>query len=335
MTSPPRLSVLEVVPIGPDVSAQQAFAWTTQLAGTVEALGYHRLWVAEHHGVSDIGSCAPAVLLAHLAASTTTLRLGSGGVLLNNHAPLAVAEQFSILNALHAGRIDLGIGRGRGASPLTLRALGLSETTSAQVFVDKLDMLLGWINGTLPAAHPYAAVTVSPRPRPLPVFLLGSGIDAAQLAARLGLSFAFAHHLSPDITTSALTTYRALFRASEGGSEPYTIVTIAVACAETRDVAEREAVAATTIRARRMLAEREGSTPSSDELLSPQLNQDEAVLVAELLASPSMFIGTPKSLSEQMGQFSTTTGADELMLIPMQYDGPARIRTLTLARTKP
>jgi luciferase family oxidoreductase group 1 len=323
---------LDVVPIGPGVSAKQAFAWTTQLAVTVEALGYHRLWVAEHHGVSDIGSCAPAVLLAHLAASTTKLRLGSGGVLLNNHAPLAVAEQFSILNALHAGRIDLGIGRGRGASALTLQALGLPETASGREFVDKIATLLGFINGTLPAAHPYAAVTVSPTPEPLPIFLLGSGIDAAQLAAKLGLLFAFAHHLSPDVTTSALSTYRALFQPSIDVPEPYTVVTIAIACAESLDAAEREAVASTTIRARRMLAEREGKNLSSNELLSPRLNPEEAVLVAELLASPSMLIGTPASLAERIDQFSTTTGADELMLIPMQYDGPARIRTLTLAR---
>lgn len=332
MINAPRLSALDVVPVGPGVSAKQAFEWTTEVARTIEALGFHRLWVAEHHGVSDIGSSVPAVLIAHLAASTTTLRLGSGGVMIHNHAPLAIAEQFSILNALHPGRIDLGIGRGRGANALTLRALGLTESEPTQAFVEKLDALIGFLNGTLPATNPYATVNVSPSPSPIPMYFLGSSIDGARMAAARGLPFAFAHHLSPGVTTSAMSDYRALFQPSAITPEPYTMITASVVCAESQTIAERAAVAASAVRARLMVARREGRTISSRELLSPQLSDDESALLAEILSSPSMLIGTPKTVSDGLFELLVTTGTDEIMLIPMEYEGPDRIRSLTLAK---
>ena len=332
MCSFPRLSVLDVAAVGPGVGAVEALRWTTEVSQAAERLGYYRFWVAEHHAVPDIGSSAPGVLIAHLAAHTTRLRLGSGGVMLRNHAPLTIAEQFSILHALHPGRIDLGVGSGRGADPVTVLALGrASNSEEPDRFADQLDELTGFLNGDFPAGHPYAGVKVSPSAKSPPVFLLSSSEGSARVAAARGLPLAFAHHLAPQATTSALIAYRAAFQPGRALKEPYAIVTVGVVCAESQDDAERAAIAASAIRIRRILAGRQGRTPSATELVSPQLTEEEALLITDTLAADRILVGTPDMVHASMAELCRRTTADELMVCTVEYDGPARIRTLTAA----
>lgn len=326
----PRLSILEVAAVGPGVGASQALGWTTKVAESAEHLGYHRLWVVEHHAIPEIGSSAPAVLIAHLATHTTRLRLGSGGVMLPNHAPLAVAEQFSILQALHPGRIDLGVGRAKGGDTIAALALGRAPSGGdPDRFSDQLDELTSFLNGDFPAGHRYENLRVSPKTDPPPVYLLGSSEESAQAAAARGLPFAFAHHLAPEVTASAISAYRAAFQRGAKFTEPYAIATVLVVCAQSQDDAERAAVAASAVRVRRILARRQGRTPSPAELLSPRLTEEEARLITDSFAAGGILIGTPKAVRASMTELWQSTRADELMVCPIEYDGPARIRTLT------
>src|SRR5882724_10996534 len=189
------LSVLDLAPVAAGHSAGEALAATTALARRVEELGYQRFWVAEHHNMPGIASSSPAVLLAHLAAATSAIRVGSGGLMLPNHAPLAVAEQFGMLEALHPGRIDLGIGRAPGTDPVTALALRRSTTAvHADDFPEQLGQLLGFFDGTLPDGHPFQRVTAVPglgyRPA---IWLLGSSTYSAHAAGVLGMPFSFAY----------------------------------------------------------------------------------------------------------------------------------------------
>jgi luciferase family oxidoreductase group 1 len=252
--------------------------------------------------------------------------------MLPNHAPLVIAEQFAILHALHPGRIDLGVGRARGADPVTVLALGrASNSSEPDTFADQLDELNGFLDGGLPNGHPYAAVKVSPTAEPPPIFLLSSSAASAELAAVRGLPLAFAHHLAPEATATALAAYRTAFRPGPALKEPYAIVTVGVVCAESQDDAERAAIAASAIRARRVLASRQGRTPTTDELVSPQLTEQEALLIADILAAGRILVGTPDTVHAAMVELSRRTTADEVMVCTIEYDGPARIRTLTAA----
>jgi luciferase family oxidoreductase group 1 len=224
----PVLSVLDLAPVVLGSSPSEALANSTELAQHAERLGFARYWVAEHHNMAGIASSSPPVLIAHLAAHTTTLRLGSGGVMLPNHAPLVVAEQFGMLEALHPGRIDLGIGRAPGTDPVTAHALRrTAEGLSADEFPQQLGELLAFFNGTFPDAHPYRKITAVPGLGYQPaLWLLGSSDYSAQVAGILGLPFSFAHHFSAENTMPALAAYRAAFQPSEALAEPYAMVAV-------------------------------------------------------------------------------------------------------------
>ena len=230
------LSVLDLAPVAEGSDNGTALAHTTALASRVEELGYHRLWVAEHHNMPGIASSAPAVLLAHLAARTSSIRLGSGGVMLPNHAPLVVAEQFGTLVALHPDRIDLGIGRAPGTDQLTALALRRSvEGLSAEDFPQELARLIGYFE----SGSGQPRVTAVPGRGDAPeIWLLGSSDFSARLAGRLGLPFSFTHHFSAANTDLALELYRAEFRPSRWLSEPYAMVAVSAVCADTDERAE-------------------------------------------------------------------------------------------------
>ena len=223
------LSVLDLVPIGAGSSAGAALATSTDLVRLAETLGYRRYWVAEHHGMPGIGSSSPAVLVAHLAAVTERIRVGSGGVMLPNHQPLVVAEQFGTLDALHPGRIDLGIGRAPGTDPRTARALRRgTDPLSADDFPEQLAELMAYFRGDGP-------VTAIPAQGQDPqVWLLGSSGFSAQVAGLLGLPFAFAHHFSGENTLPALELYRRMFRPSEVLDRPYSMIAASVLVAPSR-----------------------------------------------------------------------------------------------------
>jgi len=234
--------VLDLAPVAAGTRAGQALEYTTELARRTEELGYRRFWVAEHHNMPSIASSAPAVLIAHLAASTSTIRVGSGGVMLPNHPPLVVAEQFGTLEALHPGRIDLGIGRAPGTDQVTALALRRTmEGLSAENFPQELADLAGLFTGTnlVTGEELRGPITATPglgeRPE---IWLLGSSGFSAQLAGLLGLPFSFAHHFSAANTEPALALYRQNFRPSAWLDSPRAMVAVSAICADTDERAQ-------------------------------------------------------------------------------------------------
>src|SRR5205807_2434009 len=209
----PTLSVLDLAPVVLGSSPGEALANSLDLIQQAERLGFTRYWVAEHHNMAGIASSSPPVLIAHLASVTSTIRIGSGGVMLPNHAPLVVAEQFGMLEALHPGRIDLGIGRAPGTDPVTAHALRRkADSLSADEFPQQLGELLAFFNGTFPEEHPYKAITATPGLGYQPaIWLLGSSDYSAEVAGILGLPFSFAHHFSAPHTLPALAIHRSAF----------------------------------------------------------------------------------------------------------------------------
>jgi luciferase family oxidoreductase group 1 len=225
------LSVLDLATVATGSTPAQALAETIEMATEVEQLGYTRLWVAEHHAMPAVASSAPAVLIAHLANATSTLRVGSGGVMLPNHSPLVVAEQFATLEALHPGRIDLGLGRAPGTDQVTARALRRAQDLNVDTFPEDVVELIRYL---LPNEGPSAAPSAVPGSGYLPeVWLLGSSLYSAQLAGMLGLPFSFAYHFAPKLLDAALETYRANFRPSILHGEPRVMVAVTVLCAPT------------------------------------------------------------------------------------------------------
>src|SRR5947209_4433885 len=220
-------SVLDLAPVPAGASAGTALRNSIELARRVEQLGYTRYWVAEHHNMPGIASSAPAVLIGHIAQATRHIRVGSGGVMLPNHAPLVVAEQFGMLEAFHPGRIDLGIGRAPGTDQLTASALRRTPEISADGFPQDLGELIAFFHGTFPEHHPYARITAVPARDNVPeLWLLGSSGYSAQVAGMLGLPFSFAHHFSAANTLPAIALYRRYFRPSAYLQEPYVMVAV-------------------------------------------------------------------------------------------------------------
>src|SRR5580692_6468712 len=229
------LSVLDLVPLGAGGTSVDALRDAGTLARAVDRLGYARLWYAEHHNMPGIATTTPEILIAHVGSMTTRIRLGAGGVMLPNHSPLKVAESYKLLEAIHPGRIDLGIGRAPGTDGLTALALrGSRQALTADDFPEQLGELIAWGSGEFPPNHPFRAVRAMPDDRPLPpIFLLGSSDYGAKLAARMGVGFAFAGHFSPDPPDDAMHKYRSGFSASGVLGKPHAILALSVFCADT------------------------------------------------------------------------------------------------------
>ncbi|MGW6916844.1 LLM class flavin-dependent oxidoreductase [Kitasatospora sp. NPDC054939] len=327
-TAPAPLSVLDLATVGVGYSPAEALAATTTLARSAEEWGYHRFWVAEHHGMPGIASSTPAVLLAHLGAHTRTLRLGSGGVMLPNHAPLAIAEQFGLLEALHPGRIDLGLGRAPGTDPATARALRRGQDAGADDFPLQLSELTHFLDGDFPDGHPYARLTAVPKGdgRP-PVWLLGSSGFSAQLAGRLGLPFAFAHHFSADNTVPALDLYRSSFRPSAVLSEPYALIGVSAVAADDEATARwlARSAALAMIRLRRG---NPGPIPTPAEAESYPYNPGELAYLDEWFGN--VVLGTPGQVADGLEELRKRTGADELMVTSHIHGHEARHRSYGL-----
>src|ERR1700742_5231967 len=234
------LSVLDLSPISAGQGDARAVRDTVELAQYAEQLGYFRYWVAEHHNIPSVASTAPEVVIGQIAARTSRLRVGSGGIMLPNHAPLRIAEAFHVLEALYPRRIDLGIGRAPGTDQLTALALRRSkERLGAVDFPAQLEELIGLSRGDLPSNHPFSSIRAIPTDVTLPpVWVLGSTEDGAAIAASFGLGFAFAHHINPGGALKAFDVYRANFRASRWLDRPQTILTAQAVCAETDEEAE-------------------------------------------------------------------------------------------------
>ncbi|GAA0524337.1 hypothetical protein GCM10011581_44670 [Saccharopolyspora subtropica] len=322
------LSVLDLSTVGVHTTPADALGTTTELARRAEQWGYHRLWVAEHHGMPGIASSAPAVVIAHLAAHTSTLRLGSGGVMLPNHAPLVVAEQFGTLQALHPGRIDLGIGRAPGTDQATARALRrTSGPLSADDFPQQLGELIAFLGDDFPADHPYAAIQSVPHGPTPPIWLLGSSGFSAQLAGALGLPFAFAHHFSAQNTLPALELYRRTFRPSEVLSEPYALIGVQVVAADTDEEALDivRPIALSMLRLRRGMP---GKQPTRREAREYPYTELEQSFVDSWLADA--VYGSPEVVRAGLDELRERTGVDELMITTNVADRDTKLHSFEL-----
>ncbi|GAB2707596.1 LLM class flavin-dependent oxidoreductase [Kitasatospora kifunensis] len=329
-TAPAPLSILDLAPVGVGYTAAQALSATTELARGAERWGYHRFWVAEHHGMPGVASSTPAVLIAHLGAHTSTLRLGSGGVMLPNHAPLAIAEQFGLLEALHPGRIDLGLGRAPGTDQATARALRRGEHEDPDDFPRRLSELTHFLDGDFPAGHPYARLSAVPNgPQRPPIWLLGSSGFSAQLAGRLGLPFAFAHHFSAENTVPALELYRSSFRASEVLAEPYALIGVsAVAVPEGGRQAARRLAASAGLGMLRLRRGMPGPIPTPEEAAAYPYSPAEADFLDNWLGN--VVLGAPGEVAEGLEELRKRTGADELMVTSHVHGHHARLLSYEL-----
>lgn len=253
-TAPVPLSVLDLVTVGAGRTATDALRTSVAIAKLTESRGFHRYWIAEHHSMPGVASSSPAVILAHLAAHTTRIRLGSGGVMLPNHAPLVIAEQFGTLEAMAPGRIDLGLGRAPGTDGATAAALRRTDRLNegADDFPEQLAELTRFLDDDFPDGHPYRRIHAVPGPvqatspggvqsphRP-PLWLLGSSGFSARLAGTLGLPFAFAHHFSAQNTVPALDLYRESFRPSAILDEPYALIGVSALATDEEKEARRQ-----------------------------------------------------------------------------------------------
>lgn len=322
---------LAVVPDGS--TSAHALAETTTLARRAEELGYERFWVAEHHNMPTIASTSPPVLMAHLAASTTKIRIGSGGVMLPNHPSLVVAEQFAILEALHPGRIDLGIGRAPGTDPATAAALRRDpKGLGADDFPSELIDLMGMLGDRRRDHGAWDRFRATPAPDSTPeVVLLGSSDFSAQLAGFLGLPYAFAHHFDVGTaisTLDAVALYRESFRPSATRAEPYTIVTAGVLAADTHEEAQYLAAPARLT----MLALRTGRRLS---LLPPAEAAQHPDLATATAMPSNRIVGDPDEVGERLAALAERTEADELMISTMTHGLPERVRTLEIVAELP
>ncbi len=324
------LSVLDLAPVSEGSTPGDALRNSLDLAPRVERLGFTRYWVAEHHNMPGIASSAPAVLLAHIASVTSTMRVGSGGVMLPNHSSLVVAEQFGMLEALHPGRIDLGIGRAPGTDQLTARALRRTSSLGRDVedFPAQLVELFGYFDGRWPADHPYGRITATPALGNRPaIWMLGSSDYGAQAAGALGLPYSFAHHFAPANTMVAAQTYRESFRPGEASEQSYLMLGVSVVCGETDEHA-RWLAAPGALSFVRLRSGRPGRFPSPEAAAAYQFAPFEQALLQERMNS--QIIGGPATVRAGLAELAERTGADELMVTTMVHAHADRVRSYEL-----
>ena len=338
-----RLSVLDLVPVRTDQSTGEAIAATVGLAQVADRLGYTRFWVAEHHNMPAVAATSPPVLIAHLAAMTDSIRLGSGGVMLPNHAPLAVAEQFALLEAAHPNRIDLGIGRAPGSDPVTSMALrGAAGRDDSDIenfpqYLDDVMALMGTdgVRVTVPRQNYVLKATPSASSEPR-MWLLGSSMHSAHLAAAKGLPYVFAHHFSGHGTAEALEVYRNEFQPSELTPEPVTFLTVNAAVADSAE----EAAALMLPNLQLMARLRTGQPLSALDLVEDAQRQTLHPQQQELVEAglSRAVVGTPAEAAAQIRELAEGFGVDEVMVNPVASarrgadprTAPGRVRTLEL-----
>jgi luciferase family oxidoreductase group 1 len=317
-------SVLDLSPIVQGGSPRQALDNTLDLARHAERWGYRRFWLAEHHNMPGIASAATAVVIAHVAAGTQTIRVGAGGIMLPNHSPLVIAEQFGTLDALFPGRIDLGVGRAPGTDPLTMRALRRSLEDDVRAFPDNVVELIRYFEPSEPAQRVRAVPGAGSR---VPVWILGSSTFGAELAAALGLPYAFASHFAPAMLDSALAIYRQRFRPSAALAEPYVMAGINVVAAET----DSEARLLLTSLEQAFVQLRRGhpvALPPPRAGLEAELSPLDRAGLDDVLRCAA--IGAPDTVERSLRAFIERTRADELIVTSMLFDHAARLRSYEL-----
>ena len=318
-------SVLDLCPVPEGSDVSDALRNTVELARAAEAEGFHRYWLAEHHNMAGIASSATAVVIGQVAAATSTIRVGAGGIMLPNHAPLVIAEQFGTLDALFPGRIDLGLGRAPGSDQLTAQALRRTLRGDVDAFPQDVVELMGWFR----PAQPGQAVRATPgEGRPVPLWILGSSTYGAQLAAALGLPYAFASHFAPAEMERAVAIYRAQFRPSEQQARPHVMLGLNVFAAET----DAEARLLFTSLQQAFVNLRTGRP---GKLPRPQAGYGEALepMAKRMLddALRCSVVGGPETVRAGVAEFVARTGADEVMVTGQIHDPAARLRSFRIA----
>lgn len=323
--APFPLSVLDLVPVGSGSDAVQALRHSTELARLADRLGYARYWFAEHHGMPSIASSSPEILIAHIAAATERIRVGSGGIMLQNHVPLKLAEAFHTLEALHPGRIDLGIGRAPGTDPATSRAL---RPFGPNEFAEQMQELTGLSRGDLPEGHAFRGVRVIPAGVELPpIWLLGSSGASARFAGSLGIGYSFASHFSKAPASPAVRAYRESFEPSERFPRPHAILAVSVICAEAEEEADHLAATGDLVWVRLQRGELEPLPTPEEARAYPYTPQERAVAEGYRALQ---FIGTPDSVRPRLERAAKEAGADEVMVTTTVHDPAARRRSYQL-----
>lgn len=317
-------SILDLAPIPRGATATVALRNTLALAQHAETLGYRRYWLAEHHNMPGIASAATAIVIGHVAGGTRTIRVGSGGIMLPNHSPLVVAEQFGTLAALYPGRIDLGLGRAPGTDMLTARALRRDATDSAEQFPQDVLELQAYLSAPQPGRHLRA---VPGEGLEVPLWLLGSSLYSAQLAAMLGLPFAFASHFAPDLMRQALEIYRSRFEPSKQLDRPYAMLAANVIAADTDAQARRQFTSQqqSFVNLRRGTP---GQVPPPIDDMDAYWSPPERAMVERSLAVS--FVGSPDTVRRGLAAFIEDLRPDELMITAHIHDQPARLRSIEL-----
>ena len=316
------LSILDLAIIGKGQTAADAFANSVALAQRAEARGYQRVWYAEHHNMASIASSATAVLIAHVAAHTTSIRLGAGGIMLPNHSPLTIAEQFGTLAALHPGRIDLGLGRAPGTDQVTVRALR-RDPRAAETFPQDVVELQGFLSDESLVA---GVVATPGQGTHVPLYILGSSLFGAELAGMLGLPYAFASHFAPQALIDAVALYRRSFRPSRQLDAPYVMAGVNVIAADTDDAAQEQLQFTRRARVRRMFKIHDRAV--TDEEADAILRSPQGAHVDQMMAYTA--VGTADAVAAYLDRFASDVGLDELMTVHQASTTAGRLRSLEL-----
>ena len=323
------LSILDLSPVAEGSSGAQSLRNSLDLARLADRLGYTRYWLAEHHNLPSIASPAPDIMIGQIAAATTRMRVGSGGVMLPNHAPLMVAERFKVLEALFPGRIDLGLGRAPGTDPVTSYALRRRQDGGGDDdFLQRFQELVLFDSNGFPEGHPFRAIRAMPQEVELPpIWLLGSSGYSAQLAAMVGAGYSFAHHFADHDPVDAMLSYRNQFKPSQARTTPYAILACAAVCADSDAEADR---LATTIDLNFVRRRRGEYLPlaSPEEAAAYPYSPPERSFVARNRAR--LFVGAKATVLERLAPMIAATKADEVMVTTMIYDHAARRRSYEL-----
>ena len=334
-----KLSVIDQSPVSSGFTPADALQNTIELAQLADRLGYERYWIAEHHAMPTLACSAPEILIARIGAATQRIRIGSGGVMLPHYSPLKVAEQFRMLHALYPNRIDLGLGRAPGGSPLDSYALRRErvERPMPDDFPEQLVELLAFLNHDFPEKHPFARILVSPAmPNAPDVWLLGSSLWSADAAAQLGLPYAFAHFISPEPTRAAIAHYRARFKPSKYLASPKAIVALGAICAETDAEAIRLMASARLMRRRRDRGEwlpvptvEEAIAELGEAALQP-MRDHVGKTIGEMGEWPRYFVGSPATIKERFEELAGALRLEELMIVTIVHDHEARLHSYEL-----
>ena len=317
------LSILELARVTQDVDARGALDNARDLAAHAENWGYRRLWVAEHHNMPGIASAATSIVIAHIAAGSRRIRVGAGGIMLPNHAPYVIAEQFGTLERLFPGRIDLGLGRAPGTDQITLQALRRTPDASDSFPQDVLE-LQAFLAPAGPGQRVQAVPAAGTR---VPLWILGSSTFGAMLAAELGLPYAFASHFAPDLLLPALQIYRSRFKPSEQLAAPYAVVGVNVIAAESDDEARRLATTQQMSFTNIFRGNRGLSQPPIADIESYWSPMEKAQAMRMLARS---IVGSPRTVGAGIEALAAETGADELMIVSDVYEHAARLRSFQL-----